>query len=78
MINDYVSTYKHFIFKLSVPTDKHTDTTVIQKGLQVIARGLEQKPDLFNADYLQVLFNIVHHHSQPVKEEVANIILIHS
>jgi hypothetical protein len=44
----------------------------------VIAKGLEYKPDLLSQEYLQVLFNIVHHHSLPVKEEVANLILIHS
>jgi len=39
---------------------------------------IELNPGIFSKTHLQMLFNLVHYPSQPVKEEVAKLLLLNS
>eukprot|EP00347_Sterkiella_histriomuscorum_P012679 403367644 len=68
--------YKVDIFKLAIPTEKHQDTTIILKALQLIQKMILLIPDIYNKDHTQMLANLVHFRHQQVKEEVGEILLV--
>eukprot|EP00347_Sterkiella_histriomuscorum_P011916 403370605 len=68
--------YKVDIFKLAIPSEKHQDTTIIIKALQLIQKMIQLIPDIYSKDHTQMLANLVHFRHQQVKEEVGEILLV--